>query len=363
MITFNQRPRNVSLRIENAFIFLQYTYKELTKELFKDIDMSKFDTLTEVYVSCLIKCVEILNKRGLYKEYIRIENQELFSPKGSINISESLRRQSNIRSKLVCSYDELSSNIQHNQIIKTVLQDMTFNKDIKKEQIIQLKKCLTYFNGIDTLDLSKIDFRKIKYNNSNLRYKTIMDICKDMYFKSTINKYLKGADEFTFEDNLFLAFRKHLFNYYKSVYSSEYTVDFMLVPINEETSNKFELIYSKTKRLIIIKSKDKALIIDCYKYEGYTDIVKQDKQEKELRDIVKEYNSQTRLDTSGAIIYVNCSESYNTNKTEVSSINNILLANTTIDLNIKYNYIEYKLKKLKTVLLEDEQNERDSTTI
>lgn len=351
--------KKTNLRIENALIFLKYTYKELNKETFSDIDISTFDTLTEVYLRCLLKCVNILTKRGLYKEYIKRENKELKSPKGIINISESLSKQTRLRGSLICSYEELSDNVLHNQIIKSVLKDLQYNEDIKKEQIIQIKKQLISFKDIDEIDLRGINFNKIKYNNNNIRYKTIMDICRDLYFKININKYISSNNnykdkrsKFTFEDNLFISFRKHLYNFYKQNYKDSYRIDIIEVPINENTCDKFDLIYSKSKKLITLKSDKTIIIIDCYKDYQFTDIEKKDKQEDELRRIIYNYSKDTRLDVFGAIIYVNCSEGYCLKNSELSNRDNITIMTTTIDMNIKYNYIDNKLRKIVDTLLD-----------
>ena len=111
--------------------------------------MSLVKTIEDVYVITLCNVVNVIARRGLYKEYIRIEDSELISPKGRIDISKSVIKQTRLKGKLICSYDELSDNVLHNRIIKTVLLHMIYNKNVSKEFVYLIQKTLNNFNGLN----------------------------------------------------------------------------------------------------------------------------------------------------------------------------------------------------------------------
>ncbi|WP_420909110.1 5-methylcytosine restriction system specificity protein McrC [Lysinibacillus fusiformis] len=56
-------------------------------------------------------------KKSFYKEYISNE-ENLAAVKGKILFKESVAQASLVKARLVCRFDEFSSNIQHNQILK-----------------------------------------------------------------------------------------------------------------------------------------------------------------------------------------------------------------------------------------------------
>lgn len=349
MDRFNKKV-NCSLRVENAAIFLLNTYRDLRKERLDRVDLANIHSIQEVYAICLSDAVEVLGKRGLYKEYIKQEDVELTSPKGRIEIQKSISRQTKIKGKLICSYDELSDDVIHNQIIKSTLYHTIYNKDIGNETIHRLQKALTYFNGIKIIDTKNINFKDIKFNNSNIRYKTVLSLCKTLLEIDSIEKII----DYTFEDKLYVTFKNQLYNFYNANYKDKYKISTKSIKQNEDEKRFEQLIY-KQRHLIVIRSEDKALIIDCDEFDANIDAANEEKKLKILKEAVVEYREETNIKTVGAFIHCNSTDGYRETDLRIVNVDNEIIAYTTIDTNVKYKFIEYKLRSIVSLLLDNKK--------
>lgn len=342
-----KRTQNYSLRIQNAFVFLQNTYGDIKPEWFNDIDLSAVKSIEDVYVITLCKVVNVIARRGLYKEYIRIEDAELISPKGRIDVSKSVIRQTRLKGKLICSYDELSDNVIHNQIIKTVLMHMIYNKNITKDFIYLIQKTLNELNGIDILELKDINWKRIRFNNSNLRYKTALDICKSLIDIEEINKIV----EYTFDNKLYIMFTKHLYHYYNREYEEKFKVS--KVTSDKWTSKyKFEKLISKSRTFVAVKKDKEVLIIGFEVYDPWSGTNDEDTQLKQLKQICEYYEAlMGNIQTKIGLIYINSRDGYTDKDLQIVNVDGKIAGVTTIDCNINYTYIKYKLNQLVNIML------------
>lgn len=347
MDRFSKRV-NYSLRIENAFLFLINTYRGLGNIKFDKIKLDEINTIEEVYLTCLCEAVNILNKRGLYKEYIRRENIELISPKGSIDINKSITSQSSSRGKLVCSYYELSDNVLHNQIVKSTLHNMIYGNNISKETILKIQKAMQSFNGIEEVDLKSININKIKYNNSNLRYKSILNICNTLIELNKLSKIV----EIKFEDKLYITFKNQLLAYYKKRYSNDFNISTKLIRQNEN-ENKLEQLVYKQRRLVVIKTDKKALLIDCDMFDTYMSANEEEQKFNILKNAAVEYNEEYKINVVCGFIHCNTTDGYRETDIKIVNVDGIVLGYTVMDMNIKNKFIEFKLEQFIKLLLVD----------
>lgn len=342
-----KKTQNYSLRIQNAFVFLQNTYGDIKPEWFNDIDLTAVKSIEDVYIITLCKVVNVIARRGLYKEYIRIEDAELISPKGRIDVSKSVIRQTRLKGKLICSYDELSDNVIHNQIIKTVLMHMIYNKNVTKDFIYLIQKTLNELNGIDILELKDINWKRIRFNNSNLRYKTALDICKSLIDIEEINKIV----EYTFDNKLYIMFTKHLYHYYNREYEEKFKVS--KVTSDKWTSKyKFEKLISKSRTFVAVKKDKEVLIIGFEVYNPWSEANDEDIQLKQLKQICEYYEALIgNIQTKIGLIYINSRDGYTDKDLQIVNVDGKIAGVTTIDCNINYKYIKYKLNQLVNIML------------
>ena len=77
---------------------LAYAFKVLNEKTYKKIETEEFENISELLSEILFLGVSKQVKQGLVKDYIDV-TEDVSSPKGKINITESINRLNFIRGK------------------------------------------------------------------------------------------------------------------------------------------------------------------------------------------------------------------------------------------------------------------------
>ena len=109
---------------------LSYAFQILNENGYSDIATENFNNAAELFAAILSKGISVQLKRGLNKDYIEI-GEPLSAIKGKIDVSDSIKTRSIMKSRLVCSYDEFSENSYFNRILKTTVF-LLLKRDISK---------------------------------------------------------------------------------------------------------------------------------------------------------------------------------------------------------------------------------------
>ena len=336
---------------------LKYLYSELRSRRFNDVDVTSLESLDELYAVVITKWCENIAKEGLYKEYITIENEELSSPRGQINVQESIIQQSLTRGKLICSYDEFSEDIYMNHILKGSLQYLSLNKDFNRDLQTKIAKTMQLYNGVGYTDITNIKWKTIKYTNQNIRYKHLIEMCHTMVDEQR----LKITTDMTDDDRLYLLFKKQLIKWYQKEYGDEDIVEIMLVPWELDVEPKFEVKSNKNNRLIIIRTETDALVIgirlqnELFFEDPKLVKVFQNDMVRHLREVKDEY----KLKTNGVMIYVNPDKTkLNLQPITMNNVDGYMIGETVVDLHDQWRYIEVKLKDAYDYFIGRAKNKR-----
>lgn len=162
------------IRIQNIYYMLAYAFQVLQEQGYKDVATEDFENTAELLSAILCRGVSVQIKRGLCRQYITNE-EPLGSPRGKIEIGESIKTQAIRKKQLVCSYDEFSVDAYTNRIIKTTMM-LLLRANIAKARKKELRKLLIYFDGVSVLDIHTINW-DIQYDRNNQTYRMIIEIC------------------------------------------------------------------------------------------------------------------------------------------------------------------------------------------
>ena len=126
------------IRIKNIYYMLSYAFQILNEQGYKQLLTEKFDNTAELCAAILSKGVSLQIKRGLGKAYLS-QTESLAAVKGKINITASIKEQSFMQKKLICTYDEFSVNFYMNRNIKTTM-NLLLHSEISKIRKKELRK-------------------------------------------------------------------------------------------------------------------------------------------------------------------------------------------------------------------------------
>ena len=326
--------------IENTYKMLKYLYVEMNSKRFGAVEIDKCNNLLELYALVISNWALSIAKEGLYKEYINIEGKEMTSPIGQIDIQETINRQTKIRGSIVCNYDELNEDIYINQVVKSVLYEI--NKEDVNEYVRQyIKKTLQRFNGITVRELKYERLGSIKYTNSNIRYKNLINFCRSTLEENRIN----ASDD----DRGYIVFKKQLIKYIASMYP-HLIINSFQSEIDDDIIDKRVL---KIDNIIVIRDEEKAILISVRLQDKDVKVDAKDirnKHEYILR-LAKQYYNENKLKTTGAIVYANMDiRKINIEPLTTTVYDGFMIIETVVDVFDHWRYIESKIAALVKVM-------------
>ena len=205
------------IRIQNIYYMLSYAFQVLNEQGYKQIATEEFENVAELCSAILIKGVTSQIKRGLGKEYVE-QTDSLASLRGKINISASVKGQTLLNKRMICSYDEFSVNSYMNRILRTTMETL-IKSNISKNRKKQIRKLLIYFAEVEPLERERINW-KLQYNKNNQTYQMLISVCY-LILKGLLQTTTDGNTklmDFLDEQRMCRLYEKFILEYYSRHY-------------------------------------------------------------------------------------------------------------------------------------------------
>ena len=253
------------IRIQNIYYMLSYAFQVLNEQGYKQIATEEFENVAELCSAILIKGVTSQIKRDLGKEYVE-QTDSLASLRGKINISASVKGQTLLNKRMICSYDEFSVNSYMNRILRTTMETL-IKSNISKNRKKQIRKLLIYFAEVEPLERERINW-KLQYNKNNQTYQMLISVCY-LILKGLLQTTTDGNTklmDFLDEQRMCRLYEKFILEYYRKEHK-EIKASASQIPwdLDDGYSEMLPIMQSD----IILKSVDKTLVIDA-KYYAHT---------------------------------------------------------------------------------------------
>ncbi len=328
---------------------LSYAYDSLKQGDNLDLSKEEFSNIYDLFGKIIANGTSLLIKRGFIREYINITD-ELPVIRGKIAVNETLKRQSLVRGKIVCEFDELSSNVLFNQIIKSTINTLINYKELHPDIKAQLVKINRYFHDIDVIQLTKSHFSRIRYHRNNIFYKLIIDICEMIYNEVIVNQQ-KGETlfkDFIQDRQMAALFEKFILNFYKKKIN-DIKVESTCIPWDKDIdfNHVDDDLLPIMKTDIVLQSAEKQLIIDAKFYADalqsrYDDNMRKFRSTHLYQIYAYINNSRFAGEKSGMLIYPENGKYLDA----ATSIHGKKIYVKTINLNEDWESIENRLKMI-----------------
>lgn len=299
-----------SIPIKNIYYMLAYAFKELTSDSIRIVATEKFDNIYELMSEIIIKGVTYLIKKGLTESYEEC-SREVLTLKGKVDITETIKKSSLVRKKVICNYDEYTKNILFNRILKSVML-LLIRENIREKQKKLLKKLIISFSEIDSVDLSSINWNFFNYNRNNKHYRLLMNICRlicENMIQTTEDGNVKLMD---FSDGaLCRLYEKFILNYYMQHFKELKPCSSRIEWNTEE--NYDDTLLPKMQSDIMLSEMDHTLIIDAKFYSkslarGQYKNTYHSSNMYQIYAYVKNYAEQSENKVDGMLLYAKTNE-------------------------------------------------------
>ena len=343
--------KDKSIFIKNIYYMLSYAFQALKRSNYEEIASERFENAQDLFAAVLYKGVSQQVKQGLYREYIT-KAETLSVLRGKIDTNETIKEKLMKSGKLACEFDELSENNRFNQIIKTTLYFLASDYGVKPERRAEIKKLLIFFDGIELIDPSAIQWNRLNYRRNNRSYELLMNIC---YF--VLDGMLQTTDKGRFkmtslsDEHMARLYEKFILEYYRKHHPclSEVRSAQLKWDLTEEAPESMIRFLPAMQTDVFLRQEEKVLIIDA-KYYGSTLQKQYDKYTLHSANIyqiftyVKNQDKENTGNVSGILLYAKTDEAITPDCVFTMGGNRI--GAKTLDLNTNFKHIARQLDEL-----------------
>lgn len=337
--------------IKNLYYMLSYAFQLLNEQGYKNLATEDFKNAGDLCAAILIRGISYQLKRGLGREYIS-ETDTISAIRGKIEITESIKNQSMIRSQMVCTYDEFSVDSPLNRIIKSTVM-LLLKADITAQRKKDLRKLMVYFADVSLVDVHSINWA-VNYNRNNQTYRLLITICH-LVVKGLLQTKSDGSVkmmDFIDEQRMCRLYEKFILEYYRKHYYPQ--IKASASQIDWALDDGIGTMLPTMQSDIMLSCKEKTLIIDA-KYYAHTTQVQYDVHTLHSNNLYQIFtyvkNKATKGgEVSGMLLYAKTDEEIYPNNEYLMSGNKITVR--TLDLNCDFEQIAAQLNGIADAFLQ-----------
>ena len=208
--------QNKPIPIKNLFYMLCYAWNVLAVMDDVKVGSDDFDDAYNLLSRVFSYGIGKLIRSGFHRSYVET-SEELSTLRGKISIQESINALSMQRKKLICSYDEYSTNDIFNQILKYTIDSLIKNPNVSSITKKELKKQDAFFSGIEAKAPTKENRQKLIFNRNNVTYKLLINIVVMLYDNTIVNEEdgQNTFKDFFRQEQMHKVFELFILNFYR----------------------------------------------------------------------------------------------------------------------------------------------------
>jgi 5-methylcytosine-specific restriction enzyme subunit McrC len=194
---------------------LTYAFQELRQNNYEKISGEDFDNIHDLFAEILARGIAFQLKQGLHRKYIS-KHETTTSPRGKLNINNTVRNLINRNQKLDCDYDELSEDNLFNQVLKTTSTLLIKHSEVKAERKATLKQLMLFFSGVSTVEPKTIKWSSMRFDRNSKTYKMLLFLCYFIFNNMLLTTESGEYAMHTFSDeHMCRLYEKFILEYYK----------------------------------------------------------------------------------------------------------------------------------------------------
>lgn len=225
----------------------------------------KEETIFEQLLKNLLYRIEELCRKGISKSYY--DNEENIPyVKGKILINKNLKQNLILKNRIYCRYSDYGPDNVENQVLKYTLYFLSKMKIQDTTLLRKIKLLLHYFESVSLVSTYEYSFPKIIYNRLTQHYEPIINLCRLLRLKSSLNLGTSGDITFSsFLIDMNILFEKFV----TGVLASKLKIKGLKVKGSKGKETSYSDEQKKTKMIpdIVIRKDQKPLLLLDAKYK------------------------------------------------------------------------------------------------
>ena len=212
----------MTIPIQNLYFLLVYAWDVLDEAGAIDVGASSVRVPEDLFAKILRNGIRHLLGRGLDRAYTS-ETSDIPGIRGKLEISATLKRKGKCDGRAVCTFDELTHDVLHNQLLKATLVRLLKTKDINDDLRRDLDDLLRRFDGVRIIALRNEAFRQVQLHSNSRFYRLLLHVCALLYRHMVPDP--SGTAAYRFADfspeqldRIFQSFVRNYFTQGQSVY-------------------------------------------------------------------------------------------------------------------------------------------------
>lgn len=167
----------MAIPIRNLYYLFSYAWAQFPAGATVEVGVDESPDVPNLLARLLVSGANRILRRGLDRGY-RGFTEEIRAPRGKILLDETLRGQSQRRGAVVCAFDELTPDVDHNQIIKATARLLTSSGVIAASNRTALSLLVSKLGGVMDVRLTSGTFRRVQLSRNTAQYLPLLKLCE-----------------------------------------------------------------------------------------------------------------------------------------------------------------------------------------
>lgn len=185
-----------TIPIRNLYYLYCYAWNRFEEAQTIAVEAEQGPDLPTLLVRVLMAGTRSLLGRGLDRTYLPFR-EELNTVRGHIELGPTIRLKMRKTRRVDCSFDELTHDVLHNQLLKATLKKLCRTSALAPNLLSDLKHLWMRMADVSDIQLTSAAFARVQLHRNNARYDFLLKICS-LLFHDLIP--LKAQGDYAFHD-------------------------------------------------------------------------------------------------------------------------------------------------------------------
>ena len=256
--------------IQNVYYLLAYAWDYFREGEEVHLSSVNCPDIHNLLTSVLCNGIRQLATRGIDKGYQpRVEETPRL--RGKIDVLKSYQRMTNLAGRMLCEFDELTSDTIPNQILRTTCEQLgKYSLYLSKVNQVNLRRSIHLLRDISTIRLTRGSFYRVQLHRNNRHYRFLLSICR-LLSEVLLPEEKSGELRFRniLEDEVVM---NRIFERFVLRFASRHCVGARVRSMNiswvGEWDSEVDAVLPGMKTDVTIEYPDKRTILDCKFYKS-----------------------------------------------------------------------------------------------